>query len=111
MQHFCKVLRRKPWSQGTSQGSGNIGSKSVEFVVGSDAIVTLTHSLTQKDSIVAYEAVSYKNTATEEKSSDAKLVIENLITLNLDISENQYSTRRHVQQSLNPDLRNGAVFK
>ena len=49
-----------------SQGLGNIGTKSVEFVVGSDSIVTLTHSLThslsQNDSIVAYgyEAVSHK---------------------------------------------------
>ena len=36
--------------------------KSAEFVVGSDSIVTLTHSLTYKDSRVAYvyQAVSYK---------------------------------------------------
>ena len=32
-QHFCKI-------------PGNIGSKSAEFVVGSDSLVTLTHSLT-----------------------------------------------------------------
>ena len=36
--------------------SGNIGSKSGEFVVGSDSIVTLT----QRDSIVA-QVVSHKN--------------------------------------------------
>ena len=43
----------------------NIGSKSAEFVVGSDPTVTLTNSLTQSDSKVAYakEAVSYKNAA------------------------------------------------
>jgi len=63
-QHHFKILRRKPWSLGTSQGSGNIGLKYVKFVVGSDSIVKITHSLThaQKNSIVAYayEAVSYK---------------------------------------------------
>ena len=34
--------------------SGNIGSKSTKFVVGSDSIVTYPHSLTQKDNIVVY---------------------------------------------------------
>ncbi|KAK2555799.1 hypothetical protein P5673_022408 [Acropora cervicornis] len=35
----------------------NIGSKSAEFVVGSDSIVTLTHSLTQIDCNIAYASV------------------------------------------------------
>ena len=43
-------------SMGKFQRSGNIGSKSAEFVEGSECIVTLTHSLTssEKDSIVAH---------------------------------------------------------
>ena len=52
-QHFCKTP-----SPGKFQRSGNIGSRSAESVEGSDSIVTLshslTHSLTQKDSLVAY---------------------------------------------------------
>jgi len=48
-----------------SQGSGNIGSKSIEFVVGLDSIFTLmpslTHSVGQLLVAYAYEAVSYKN--------------------------------------------------
>ena len=48
---------------GKFQRSRNIGSKSAGFVEGSDSIVTVTPSLNQKDSIVAYayKAVSYKN--------------------------------------------------
>ena len=44
------------------QRLGKIGLKSEEYVEGSDSIFPLTHSPTQKDSIVAYayEAVSYK---------------------------------------------------
>ena len=45
---------KKTPSPGKFQRSGNIGSKSAELVEGSDSIVTLTHSLNQKDSIVAY---------------------------------------------------------
>ena len=40
---------KKPWSPGKSQGSGNIGSKLLEFVVGSNFIVTLTHSLAHSE--------------------------------------------------------------
>ena len=40
---------KKPWSPGKSQGSGNIGSKLVEFVVGSNFIVTLIHSLAHSE--------------------------------------------------------------
>jgi len=47
------TLKKTP-SPGKSLRSGNIGSKSVEFVVGSDYIVTLTYSLTKKDSIATY---------------------------------------------------------
>ena len=36
------------------QRSGNMGSKSAEFIEGSNSIVPLNRSLTQKDSIVAY---------------------------------------------------------
>ena len=52
-------------SPGKFQRTGNFGSKSAEFVEGSDSIVT--NSLTQKDSIVAYakEAVSYKKNGYE----------------------------------------------
>ena len=39
-QHFCKIPIYK------FQRLGNVGSKSAEFVEGSDSIVTLTHSLT-----------------------------------------------------------------
>ena len=44
--------------------SGNNGSKSAGFVVGSDSIATLTQSIFQRDNIVAScvkEAVSHKN--------------------------------------------------
>ena len=44
--------------------SGNIRSESTEFIVGSDSIVTYTHSLspslTQTDSIIAYASLSSK---------------------------------------------------
>ena len=45
---------RNPEKKKKEERSENIGSKSADFVVGSDSIVALIHSLTEKDSIVAY---------------------------------------------------------
>ena len=43
--------QKKTPSPGKFQRSRNIGLKSAEFFEGSDSVVTLTYSLTQKDSI------------------------------------------------------------
>ena len=43
-QHFCKILEENSVC-GVVSGIGNIGSKSAEFVEGSDVIVTFIQSL------------------------------------------------------------------